>query len=124
MPNIESDTLYEKLDLINKSKEDIKKAIIQSGGGDHINDDTLFEEYGDSIRKTFSDVQRVINSLNYIEFGIPASNTTTPTYSNTLQYIVDLQGLKSMMVTNLNLKGAQVSDSDSLQTLVEEILKL
>lgn len=125
MANIESDTLLEKLTQINTIKNQIRQAIIDSGGANYINEQTLFSDFPNSIRSTYSNIKACCTLLEYILFGNVDIESKIEedklTYDDLIEYFNSLANQKETLVANLRLKGITCSTDESLESLINKI---
>ncbi len=125
MANIESNTLLEKLTQINTIKNQIRQAIIDSGGASHINEQTLFSAFPVSIRAIYSNIKACCTLMEYILFGATdfesKVNDENLTYDDLIDYFTNFQGQKETLVANLRSKGISCSVDESLESLINKI---
>lgn len=112
------DTLLEKLEYILGTKEAIKQSLINAGSTS-ITDETKFRDYASIIDSLFTNVEDLANKLNSIVYGKDLEEgSTTPSIDS---YIDELTKIKSLLVDNLNIKGATSTVDEPLLDLVNLI---
>ena len=127
MANIESNTLLEKLTEINSIKNRIRQTIIDIGGGAYINEYTEFASFPDALTSTFSDIKGMAVLLESIVTGEDPNNIIEKDvvkYLDLLNYVVSIQESKIALVDNLRTKGILASPDESLESLVNKILRI
>lgn len=127
MSNLESATLLEKLTEINSIKNRIRQTIIDIGGGDYINEYTEFSSFPDALTRTFSDIKGMAILLENIVTGEDTNtliNKDVVKYLDLLNYVVSIQESKQSLVDNLRAKGILASSDESLESLVNKILRI
>lgn len=125
--NIESNTLLEKLNIINQTKKEIRKAIIEIGGTDYINEDTMFEDYPQSIRNTHSNIQsscRMLEATIYGDTPIESIVNGNLRHADMKGYMYELQECKADLIYNLNLKGVNCTANNTLRELVDMVTQI
>ena len=112
------DTLLEKLEYILGTKEAIKQSLINAGSTS-ITDETKFRDYASIIDSLFTNIEDLANKLNIIVYGKELEEgSTTPSIDS---YIDELTKIKSLLVDNLNIKGATSTVDEPLLDLVNLI---
>ena len=127
MANIESNTLLDKLNEINSIKNRTRQALIDVGGGDYINEQSLFSEFPAVIKQLFSDTKSANQLCEYILNGGSLDDIISGDkvkFSQFVPYLVKFQQNKSLLVNNLRLKGVECSIEESLESLLGKILNI
>lgn len=120
--NQESNSLYEKLELINETKHKIKQAIIDIGGNGYIDDDTLFENYPDAIRQVHTDIENTCIIFNQILNGSNAETEVSKLpFADLLGYITAFQQSRADIIAFLNTNGVPANQTDTLDELIGKL---
>ena len=127
MANIESNTLLEKLTQINSIKNRLRQSIVNIGGGDYITEQSPFAAFPRALNRTFSDIKNTNRLLEYIVNGGDLNDIAEKeklTYIDVLPYINDIQASKQTLVDNLRVKGVLSSVDETLESLVNKVLRI
>lgn len=127
MANIESNTLLEKLTQINSIKNRLRQSIVNIGGGDYITEQSPFAAFPRALNRTFSDIKNTNRLLEYIVNGGDLNDVAEKeklTYIDVLPYINDIQTSKQTLVDNLRVKGVLASVDETLESLVNKVLRI
>ena len=127
MANIESNTLLEKLTEINTIKNRLRRIIIDIGGSEYLNDDSPFSAFPIALLRVHSDIKNIERLLEYIDCGGDFDEIAEKEdlkYTDTIDYITDIQSEKQNLVNNLRTKGVYADISESLASLVNKVLEI
>jgi hypothetical protein len=127
MANIESNTLLEKLTQINSIKNRLRQSIIDIGGGDYITEQSPFAAFPKALSSTYSDIKNTARLLEYIINGGDLNDIATKaslTYIDILPYITSIQNSKQTLVDNLRIQGVSATLDETLDSLVDKVLKI
>lgn len=81
------DTLLEKLEYINNTKQLIKEAIIDIGGV--IDDTTTFREYANIIKETHSNIIDMCKNVESTLTGVEEDDIQETKYNSLAPYMVE-----------------------------------
>lgn len=127
MANIESNTLLEKLNVINDTKNRIRQVLINCGGKDYINEDTAFIYFPEVILRLYADIKSTAILLEYIINGGVLEeiiNSDIPTYNDISEYTDKLAECRRKLIDNLRTQNVLVDDSESFESLINKVLEI
>lgn len=127
MANIESNTLLEKLTEINLIKNELRQTIIDIGGGSYINEQTPFASFPSALTSTFSDIKSMGILLENIVTGEDTEeliNKDIIKYLDLITYVASIKESKLTLVNNLRTMGVMASQDESLDSLINKILRI